>query len=161
MAVSLRTRIGRVALGFFLLGSLTATAAHAVTDCSRFLHHQSHPDGTEVAPGETFRKAWRLYNCGDANWQGNEIVRIEGDFGPAISPITSNPWNPGVSGDRFMDVTAPTVPGRYRAVYQLRSPRGFFGDTFPIEIVVKGPDGVVPVSAGASLPPPAVAADGP
>jgi len=154
MAVTLRGRIGRAMMGTLLLGCLTGTSVHAVTDCSRFLHHQSHPDGTEVAPGETFRKAWRLQNCGDVNWQGNEIVRIEGEFGPAVSPITSNPWNPGVSGDRFMDVTAPTTPGRYRAVYQIRSPRGFFGDTFPIEIVVRGPEGAGVPAADAPPPPP-------
>jgi len=103
-------------------------------DCSRFEGATRTPDRL-LAPGEPFRVEWQFTNCGQTDWNGYRAVRIEGNFGPEVIPIQA--WAPRTTGSIWMEVAAPTDPGRHRLTYQLQGARGPFG-TFWTELTVEG-----------------------
>jgi hypothetical protein len=105
------------------------------TDCSRFVSDLNYPDGTEVSPGQTINKGWRISNCGDTTWSGYRAVRTSGSYGPASFGVPT--VGPGQNGDLYANITVPSTPGTHRATYKLEGPRGTFGDPFWVEIVVR------------------------
>lgn len=110
------------------------TEASQSADCARFVADVTLPDGSEVAAGTTLEKRWRLRNCGARDWgEGYRAVRVGGDFGPAEFAV-SGTANTAV--ELGTSITAPSLPGRYRATYRLRGPSVLFGDTFWVELVV-------------------------
>ena len=111
-----------------------AQSAARAADCSRFEGATRTPNRS-LAPGERFRVEWRFANCGRTNWNGYRAVRIEGTFGPEVIPIQA--WPPGTTNSIWMEVAAPTDPGRYRLAYQLQGTGSPFG-TFWSEIIVEG-----------------------
>jgi len=106
-------------------------------DCSKFVEDLTYPDGTPVSKGETFRKGWRLSNCGDTTWSaadGYRAVRVSGSYGPSSFDIPT--VGPGKSGSLYVNITAPSTLGTQRATYKLKGPRGVFGTPFWVEINV-------------------------
>jgi len=106
-------------------------------DCSTFIEDLTYPDGAPVSKGETFRKGWRLSNCGDTTWSAADdyrAVRVSGNYGPSSFDIPT--VGPGKSGKLYVDITAPSTIGTHRATYRLEGPRGVFGTSFWVEIKV-------------------------
>ena len=127
------------------------TVASEQTDCSAFVADLSYPDGTEVSPGETISKGWRLSNCGNTTWSpggGYSAVKISGSYGPSSFSIPT--VAPGSNGDLYASITVPTSPGTHRATYQLSGAGGTFGDPFWVEIVVVGGPATIIVDDGDS-----------
>jgi len=120
-------------------------------DCATFVADLTYPDGTAVSPGETISKGWRILNCGDTTWiagGGFRAVRISGSYGPTSFSIPT--VGPGATGDLYASITVPTSSGTHRATYQLEGPRGTFGDSFWMEIVVQSTTTTVTVDDGDS-----------
>ena len=97
-------------------------------------------DGHQVAPGERFRKIWRVYNNGTCTWNsGYSFVFVSGDqmSGKNISiPATVVP---GQTVDLAVDLIAPNSSGTYRGNWQMRSPQGKnFGETIWVKVRVAG-----------------------
>ena len=75
------------------------------------------PDGTDMDPGESFTKIWRLKNGGSCTWtSGYDLVFVSGDNmgAPAAVQITSGTVPPGAEMDVAVDLVAPNNPGVYR-----------------------------------------------
>ncbi len=98
----------------------------------------SIPDDTQMRPGETFVKTWRLLNAGKCTWtrryslawfSGDDmgVRRIE-PFGVSVAP--------GDVVDFSVDMIAPMTPGTYQSNWKLRNEAG---DVFGI-----GPGGGAP-----------------
>ncbi len=112
----------------------TTQSASGAADCSRFEGATKTPNRS-LQPDERFRVEWRFANCGRTDWNGYRAVRIEGTFGPEVIPIQA--WVPGTTNSLWIELPAPTTPGRYRLTYQLQGPRGPFG-TFWTDLTVEG-----------------------
>ncbi len=107
----------------------------APNDCAAFVADLNYPDGSQVSPGQTINKSWRLRNCGDTTWSGYSAVRISGSFGPTSFSVSTT-VSPGTTVDLYTDITVPTTSGTHRATYKLEGPRGQFGDSFWVEVNV-------------------------
>lgn len=104
------------------------------------------PDGTDLAPGASFKKIWRLKNGGSCTWtSGYQLVFVSGDnmSAPAAIQLTSGTVVPGQEIDVPVDLVAPNSGGTYRGYFKLRNPSGVlfgFGDnndkSFWVEIEV-------------------------
>lgn len=91
--------------------------------CASFISDQTIPDGTLIAPGESFTKIWRLRNCGSASWSGSTAVLSSGSsfgVGSFIPPSAAS----GSTVDVSVSLTAPSTIGHYRATYQLQNAGG-------------------------------------
>src|SRR5262245_50149819 len=99
-----------------------SAAAAPTADCGQYVADLSIPDGTQVAPGQTVSKGWRLRNCGTTTWSGYSAVRVSGAYGPASFSVPAT--GAGATGDLWASITAPASAGTYRATYQLQSAGG-------------------------------------
>lgn len=96
--------------------------------CNRasFVTDVSIPDGTDLDPGESFTKTWRLRNSGSCTWNSNyELLFKDGDAmgGPASKDLTGS-VAPGETVDISVDLTAPNSEGSYKGFWWLRSDAG-------------------------------------
>ncbi len=88
-----------------------------------FIKDVTIEDGTELSPGETFTKTWRVKNIGTCTWNdGYDIVFGSGDSmsGAASTPITSGTVAPNETVDMSVNLVAPDEPGEYKGTWQLR-----------------------------------------
>ena len=84
------------------------------------------PDDTEMSPGQTFVKTWRLVNTGTCPWTSEyAAVWFSGEQmgAPASIPLPGR-VAPGESVDISVEMTAPQEPGAYQSNWKLRSPSG-------------------------------------
>lgn len=105
------------------------------------------PDDTEMTPGQSFTKTWRLQNAGTCTWTSEySLVWFSGDqLEAALSiPLTSN-ISPGQSVDLSVDMKAPETVGTYQSNWKLSNPSdtlfgiGPNGDApFWVRIIVEG-----------------------
>jgi len=96
---------------------------------ARFVQDMSIHDGTQMAPGTTFTKIWRLKNVGDVPWPwGAILLRVGGDSigAPDWVPIKQDKSSvaPGEEVDVVVDMTAPSDNGRFIGYYRLSGPWG-------------------------------------
>jgi hypothetical protein len=112
----------------------TATITQEGTDtpetaCDRaqFISDVNYPDDTNVSPGTSFTKTWRIRNTGTCTWNSDyDLVFDHGDSmgGPASVPITTGSVAPGQTVDVSVDLTAPASNGTYQGYWTLRNPDG-------------------------------------
>jgi hypothetical protein len=126
----------------------TDTPVAACTNAAKFMADVNFPDDTQVTPGQSFTKVWRLRNDGTCTW--NEEYKLVFVGGEAMSNNTPLPVPgvvpPGGTLDVAVDLVAPTSAGTYRGDYQIRDPQGaHFGvgasghTPFYVQIVVGHP----------------------
>jgi hypothetical protein len=129
----------------------TLTPSITPVPCNRaeFVSDVNYPDKTNVLPGTSFTKTWRLQNTGSCTWtSGYSVVYVQGDrlSAPDFNPVTSGSVASGAQVDASMPLVAPAVPGTYRGDFMLRAPDGTrFGigpggsGVFWVEIIVPTP----------------------
>jgi hypothetical protein len=88
------------------------------------------PDDTQMAPGQTFTKVWRLRNSGTCTWSKNYSIAVFS--GDAMNAPNSVPLpkqvEPGQSVDISVDLTAPANSGSFQGNWKLRNESGtWFG----------------------------------
>ena len=96
------------------------------TPCNKavFVQDVTYPDGTNVKPGESMQKTWRLRNEGTCIWSGYSMVFYEGtNMGSNLTAINAT-VNPGDSVDISIALTAPNSTGTYTGYYRLRDASG-------------------------------------
>jgi hypothetical protein len=125
------------------------TPAGAYCDWARYIKDVTIPDGTALAPGETFIKTWRFENIGSCTWTtGYGLVNTGGDAMDAARhtplSVTVVPTN---TVDISVELTAPNIPGDYLGLWNLSNESGeLFGigddakGIFWVKIRVKDPD---------------------
>lgn len=89
------------------------------------------PDGTNVSPGETFVKTWRLVNSGTSTWTTAYALNyFSGDQmgAPAKVPLTAE-VAPGKTIDISVTMTAPTEAGQHIGYWKMSNSLGALFDT--------------------------------
>jgi hypothetical protein len=121
----------------------------ATTNCNvaQFITDVTIPDGTLMAPSESFNKKWRIKNIGTCTWTGFSMVFDSGDAmsGPATKAIST--LNPGQEIDLDVDLKAPVTPGSYRGYWRINTNAGVLvpivngsqGKSFYVDIKVQNP----------------------
>ena len=97
-------------------------------------------DNTQLKPGVTFVKTWRLRNGGTCTWDTHyQLVFIRGSQLGSQSPLALNQVTPpGGSVDVTLLMTTPAANGTYYGEWQLRDPAGQrFGAILHVLISVK------------------------
>ena len=127
---------------FAALGTNTPGAPVNTCDVSAFGNWETVPDGTVMAPGQVFDKAWRLQNAGTCNWTATYKAVFtgtgNGPMGAAATPL-GKIVKPGETIDIVVKFTAPTTPGEYISWWKLQNDKGeFFGTPFSVVIKVVG-----------------------
>jgi hypothetical protein len=124
-----------------------ATSTSAPCNRATFIDDVTIPDGTEMNPGETFTKTWKLKNIGSCTWNSNyKLVFDHGDAmgASAIVNFPSGSVAPNQQVNLSVSFTAPSSSGDYRSDWKLRSDTGEVfglstGGTFYTEITVIAP----------------------
>ena len=96
------------------------------------------PDGTILAPGESFTKTWRLENVGTCIWSTEYAITFFS--GNSLSALQDNPLPQAVDPGGVIDVSvymqAPETPGVYQSNWMISNAAG--------EIFGIGPNGDAP-----------------
>jgi len=115
----------------------------------------SIPDGTQLGPGESFTKGWRIENTGTCTWDSGYSlvyvgsVPVEGVLSAAPTSI-SGTVQPNTKYDVNVNLVAPEQSGDYKGFYTMSAPDGtLFGDRIWVQIKVVG--GNVPTPSGAPV----------
>ena len=128
----------------------TSTQIPPVTYCDwvAFVKDVNFPDGTVVAPGETFTKIWRLKNRGTCAWTSDYMLVFSSgtQMGGTTAVRLPGTVLPGQTVDVSVTLTAPTAEGPYTSNWMLRNPSGaLFGTgekaniAFYVDVQVKKP----------------------
>ncbi len=131
-----------------------ATATPGCTYDAAFVADITIPDDTELAPGTSFVKVWRVRNSGTCDWdEGFTWVFDAGDRmgGPASVSVPSTAA--GSTVDLSVALVAPDEPGTYTGYWQMQTPTGQrFGTRMFVRIqVVAAPE---PTATPTPTPPP-------
>lgn len=103
------------------------------------------PDNTELQPGQSFTKTWRLQNAGTCTWtQAYAVVWFSGEkMGASGETALLGDVAPGQTVELSVDLLAPDSPGTYQGNWKLRNQAGvLFGigpngeSSFWVRIVV-------------------------
>jgi len=83
-------------------------------------------DDTEIAPGKTFTKIWRLSNEGSCTWSKDyAAVWFSGEkLGEALSVPLGRVVQPGESVEISVDMVGPTTAGTYQSNWKMRNTGG-------------------------------------
>jgi len=120
------------------------TATTEPCDVAGFIRDVTIEDGTEMMPGTSFTKTWRVLNEGGCTWTKDyDIIFERGESmdGLAVVQLTTGNVSPGSQFDMSVDLVAPDNPGTYRGYWQIRNANGvvFTLDGFWVEIEVLQP----------------------
>jgi len=104
----------------------------------RFVADITVEDGTSMTPQQQFVKIWKMRNEGTLAWPENtRLSFVGGDKLSSVEAVAVPVVEPGVEVDIAVDMTAPTLPGRYVGYYRLLTPDGTrFGQRVWVDIVV-------------------------
>ena len=113
-------------------------------DVAGFVRDVTIEDGTELMPGTSFTKTWRVLNEGACTWTKDyDLIFERGESmdGDAVVQLTTGNISPGTQLDVSVDLVAPDEPGTYRGYWQIRNANGvvFTFDGFWVEIKVLQP----------------------
>jgi hypothetical protein len=126
----------------------TATVPPSACDRAQFVSDVTVPDGTIMAPGQTFKKTWRLKNVGTCAWTTSyQLVFSSGErMGAATSAAFPQNVAIGQTVDISIDMTAPSAAGSYRGFWMFKNANGaLFGigrqanQPWWVDIRVSGP----------------------
>jgi len=84
------------------------------------------PDDTQMKPGQSFSKTWRLVNAGSCDWtDAYAVVWFSGeDIGVTREQPFVTQVDPGQSVDVTVDMVAPSEAGTYQSNWKLRNEKG-------------------------------------
>jgi hypothetical protein len=96
-------------------------------DMAAFIGDVTIPDGTVMAPGQTFIKTWRLENVGSCTWTpAYQVIFDHGALMGGPSSINLPAFvAPGQTIDISVTLTAPANSGTYEGFWKLRDSNGF------------------------------------
>lgn len=95
-------------------------------DAAAFVKDVSIPDGSNLNPGKTFTKTWRLQNVGSCTWNSSyALIFVSGDgmSAPSVVGLPGTVY-PGESVDVTVNLVSPSKKGHYRSYWKLRNSSG-------------------------------------
>jgi hypothetical protein len=103
-----------------------------------FVSDVSIPDNTQMDPGETFTKTWKVQNNGSCAWDaGFKFQNTGGEAMGATAFTLPAAVAAGQTYDISMPMTAPNKTGTLRGNYRMSTAAGqYFGDEVFVVIVV-------------------------
>ncbi len=85
------------------------------------------PDETQMQPGASFVKTWRIRNSGTTTWGDGYILAFFGDEKMGASNnVPLPPARPGDTVEVSVTLAAPTEPGLHRSTWKPQDPSGKF-----------------------------------
>ncbi len=110
----------------------------ACTDLLVYIDDVTYPDGTEVKPGETIDKQWKVKNGGTCNWDAAYTLQlIGGESLGADSTQALVPARNGIETVISIQFTAPLEEGRYTTQWKAFNNYGqAFGDMLYMDVYV-------------------------
>lgn len=95
-------------------------------DWALFVKDVTVPDGTTLAPGETFTKTWRLKNRGTCTWTPDYMLVFNSGAQMGATTAVRLPAYvaPGQTVDVSVTLTAPVSPAHHVGYWILRNPAG-------------------------------------
>ncbi len=107
----------------------TPVATINAVDCqnqAQYVADITIPDGTVLAPEQTFVKTWRMRNTGDCTWLPDYALVFFGGkkLGEVESLDLQQIVPPGSEVDISITLVAPTTPGIYRSNWKFRNNQG-------------------------------------
>jgi hypothetical protein len=97
--------------------------AISCTDAAAFIKDVTIPDNTNLLPGQSFVKTWRLRNDGSCTWTTEYALTFVGGSrlgGSNVVPL-ARAVAPGETVDLSVTLTAPAGSGVYESKWQLRN----------------------------------------
>ena len=126
--------------GGAVLGVGTAPVGAATTSCYglTFVSDVSIPDNTQMDPGETFTKTWKVQNSGSCAWEAGSKFQNTGGNAMGASAVTlSSSVASGATYEISVPMTAPSTNGTVRGNWRMATKTGqLFGDEVFVQIVV-------------------------
>ena len=119
----------------------TPLAGRTCTNNSAFVTDVTVPDGTTLAPGQTFNKVWRVRNTGTCTWgAADTLVFAKGEAMTINQVVPVTATAPGATADLLVAMTAPTTPGTHTGLWRMKGASGvFFGVTVNATVNVSAP----------------------
>jgi uncharacterized cupredoxin-like copper-binding protein len=153
-----------------ILSSPTSSVAGGNTalgcDNSVYVADVTIPDNTVMAPGQAFKKTWKIQNNGTCPWTNTYTVTfLSGNKMNGIAEPITVTVEPGSSADLTVNMTAPTTNGDAVSYWKLSNANNQqFGTSFYVLIKVGGSTvtgtitttattGVIPSTATTTLTP--------
>lgn len=93
-------------------------SATAVCNLAQFVKDMTIPDGTNMTPGQSFTKIWRVRNAGSCIWTDFSLVFDSGEAMGGTSVLIDN-VNPGQEIDLVVNLIAPSSQGTYRGYWRI------------------------------------------
>ena len=133
-------------------GSSSQTPCYGLT----FVSDVSIPDNTQMTPGQTFTKTWKVFNSGSCAWDaGFKFVFTTGDALGGTTYVLPSAVASGAQYDIPVPMTAPSTAGTYKSNWRMQTAGGeFFGNEVYVVIVVGAASTSTPVTATATTTPP-------
>ncbi len=106
---------------FFHMGAIPAY------DDFSYVSDVTAPDGTEMQPGQQFRKVWRVRNTGTTTWDAGYKLAFAGEEqmgGPDQVVLPTTPVEPGQLINVAVELLAPGEAGRHRSVWSVQNSAG-------------------------------------
>ena len=128
------------------------TAPANCKDQAVLLEDVTIPDGTEMQPGETFTKTWKLQNTGTCPWSGYTLVFADGERMEAPDSTAVPQTLASKTVEISVDLVAPETDGDYTGNFSIHNlddevvPIGI-EETMWVKIVV-GEGGAAGVTSG-------------
>lgn len=133
--------------------SSTTTSCYGLT----FVSDVTIPDNTQMTPGQTFTKTWKVLNSGSCAWEAGFKFAFTGGNALGGSTITlSSSVASGAQYDISVPMTAPTTAGTYQSNWRMSTADGtYFGNEVYVIIIVSGsaPTSTTGAATNTSVPP--------
>lgn len=138
-------------------------SATPLCDLAQYVTDVTIPDGTQVLPGQSFTKTWRLKNIGVCAWNSSYQLIFESGAlmdGPSPQPLAGS-VGAGQTVDISVTLKSPATPGSYRGYWRLRNPAGVLvpvagghlGMSFFVDIQVVPPTSTPTVTSTVTVTP--------
>jgi hypothetical protein len=133
---ALSTPLGGLTTGTPAAGGTTALCTRLV-----YVADVTVPDNTQMTPGQSFTKTWRVQNSGSCEWKaGFKFSLVSGDAMSGQAVTLPAAVAAGTTYEISVPMVAPTnKTGTIRGDWRMADDKGaFFGDAVYVQIVVGG-----------------------
>jgi len=105
-----------------------------------FVSDVTIPDNTQMTPGKTFTKTWKVLNSGTCAWDaGFKFALASGEAMGGSTLTLPTSVAAGAQYDLSVPMVAPSTSGTLRGDWRMSTATGtFFGDAIYVQIVVGG-----------------------